>query len=65
MSAYWSQWSSEELDSMHGIEPEDYRNDEEDIDPSDYMDEEECDEDEEYGEPVSMDSLGMSWSDFM
>lgn len=61
-SSYWSQWSSEEIDSMHGIEPEDCR-DEEELDPSDYMDEQE--DDEEYDEPVSMESLGMSWRDFM
>lgn len=60
-NAYWSQWSREELDSMHGIEPSDYRDDE--LDPSDYMDDE--DHDDEHDEPLTLESLGMSWRDFM
>lgn len=66
---YWSQWSKTELDSMHGIEPEDYDRDDEDYD----HDEEEgcvgreclcrCCEINPCGN--CMDCLGMSDNDFM
>ena len=61
---YWSQWSSTELDSMHGIEPEDYEDDDVDFEPDD--EEEECScccERNPCGN--CMDCLGMSESDFM
>ena len=66
---YWSQWSKVELDSMHGIEPEDYDKDEEEVDGD--FEEDKEDEEESYGcsarSPCSncMDCLGMSWRDFM
>lgn len=65
MRSYWSQWSKQELDSMHGIEPEDYEDEDEDFDETE-------DEEEECTcccakNPCGncMDCLGMSWSDFM
>lgn len=57
-ATYWKQWSTEEIDSMHGMEPS-YNCDDDDIDV-DYEEDEGEDEDIE----ISMDSLGMSWSDF-
>lgn len=66
-NAYWAQFSKQEIDSMHGIEPEDYEDDT-DLD----HDEDDTDsEQESYGcsarSPCSncMDCLGMSWRDFM
>lgn len=61
-NAYWAQFSKQELDSMHGIEPEDYEEDEVEVDE---------DEEEVYrgrgcpGCHGCMDCLGMSWRDFM
>ena len=59
MTAYWSQFSKQEIDSMHGIEPEDY-DDETDVD----YDEDET-ETEQHCCGNCMDCLGMSWRDFM
>ena len=65
--AYWAQFSSVEIDSMHGIEPEDY-----DHDTDSDHDEDDTDSDQECSCCCSrnpcgncMDCLGMSWSDFM
>ena len=64
MTAYWSQFSKQEIDSMHGIEPEDHDDDTD-------MDQDEDDtnmDQEEQGcscGNVCMDCLGMSWRDFM
>lgn len=61
---YWSQWSSGELLSMQGVEPEDDCEDDLDM-----VDEDEgckcggCCEHDPCGR--CMDCLGMSWSDFM
>lgn len=60
---YWSQFSKTEIDSMHGIEPEDHQDEDEDFDHDDTEVEE-----EEQGcscGNVCMDCLGMSWRDFM
>lgn len=59
--AYWAQFDQSEIDAMHGYDRHAY--DEDELDPSDYMDSEEHDEDE--GVEISMESLGMSWRDFM
>lgn len=60
---YWSQFSKQELDSMHGIEPEDYEDDDCDVDVED-----EDDTGYRYGCQVCngcMDCLDLFWSDFM
>lgn len=59
MTAYWSQFNKQEIDSMHGIEPEDY-DDETNVD----YDEDET-ETEKHCCGNCMDCLGMSWRDFM
>jgi len=56
MHQYFSQWNLAEIDAMHGLEL--------------FMEDEEEDEEEEYGTisdnvHISLDSLGMSESDFM
>lgn len=61
--AYWAQFSKSEIDSMHGIEPEDY--DDTDIDHDEDDSELDRDEQECSCGNVCMDCLGMSWSDFM
>jgi len=39
-SAYWRQWNSDELASMHGVEKEDFRDDDDyDVDYDDYEEE--------------------------
>ena len=62
-TAYWAQFSKQEIDSMHGIEPEDYHDDDQDYDHDDSEDEER-EEGCSCGN-VCMDCLGMSWRDFM
>ena len=61
-NAYWSQWSSEELDSMQG---KDWACHEEVLDDDIDIDVEDEDNEEEYDEPLSLESLGMSIRDFM
>ena len=64
---YWSQWSKQELDSMHGIEPEDYQDEDVDYDEEEGCKEGECSCSCCAKNPCGncMDCLGMSWSDFM
>ncbi len=49
--AYWRQWSKVEIDSMHGIEPEEHV-------------EEECEEEDNNGGLYLMDSIEWDWRDF-
>lgn len=44
MTAYWAQFSSQEINDMHGVEE---NNHEEEIDESDYMDNDEQEDDED------------------
>lgn len=54
----WSEYSRTEILSMHGIEPEDkFDEDDDDIDLETY-------EEEEKEEPLTLESLGMTWRDF-
>jgi hypothetical protein len=55
----WSEYSPIEIASMHGMERE-YK--EKDMEAIEYCDQEECVEEKE--EPISLESLGMSWRDF-
>jgi hypothetical protein len=55
----WSEYSSSEIDSMHGADFQDYYEDDEDYD----CDDEETEEDEEDNLSM-MDYLGMRDSDF-
>ncbi len=56
MSAYWSQWDYSELMDWVG---------EVDDEVTDGDFEESFTEEDEYCMPLSLDSLGMSWRDFM
>lgn len=57
MSAYWSQWDySEVMEWVADIEEETEGDFEEDIFQVD---------EDEYSMPINLDSLGMSWADFM
>ncbi|MGD2065775.1 MAG: hypothetical protein PVI43_01220 [Candidatus Bathyarchaeota archaeon] len=56
MHKYWEQFRDEHHD-MFGVEDCD-----DDVDSSDYMDDQ---EDDDENEPISMESLGLSWNDFM
>lgn len=58
-TAYWNQWSHDELMSMHGIENIDQDN-EEDID----RDQQET-ERKKHDCGRCLDCLGLSWSDFI
>lgn len=64
---YWSQFSQTEIDSMHGIEPEDYKDEDVDHDEETEVEEEEDSHGCSARSPCSncMDCLGMSWRDFM
>lgn len=80
MTAYWSQFSKTEIDSMHGIEPgeagqiltSDAEGNYDWVDTDSDQDEDDTDSDQQsYGcsarSPCSncMDCLGLSWRDFM
>ena len=58
MSAYWAQWTREELMSMQGIELTAYHDDDHDDDHDDGETEEHCCS-------GCMDCLGLSWRDFL
>lgn len=51
----WSEYSHQEIMSMHGVELEDKEIDDEDFPPETYEKEE---------EPLTLESLGMNWRDF-
>lgn len=54
----WSEYSHKEIMSMYGVEPEDKNEiDDENFEPETY-------EEEEQDEPLTLESLGMSWRDF-
>ena len=62
MSAYWDQWSHAELMSMQGVEID------EDLDHDDIdlcLDKHDIDSRRNEEHEISLDSLGLSWRDFM
>lgn len=63
MNNYWAQWSREEIDSMKGLEQ--YYREIEEVDAN--LDQYEVDVslDQDQGEQLSLETLGMSWRDFM
>ena len=63
-TAYWSQFSHAELMSMHGVELDDYQDDDHDDYHFDRVSDEEQEEEEGCCSGC-MDCLGLSWSDFM
>lgn len=59
MTTYWNQWNRSELMSMHGIDQDAYHNDNHNDNHNDRQSDNENEAD------LSLESLGMSWRDFM
>ncbi len=66
MNSYWQQWSKEEIEAMQGLEQY-YR----ELDKNDdsYLSQDEPDanmiQEEDLLEQLSLETLGMSWKDFI
>jgi hypothetical protein len=59
-TAYWSQWDHEEIMSMQGIELSDYHEEN-----TDHNNDREAEEDKCFSSSDCMETLGLSWKDFM
>lgn len=75
MNNYWAQWSREEIEEMQGLEEMykhfkdehdiDLDQSEDDIDLEQYESDMKKDQDEDIEEQLSLETLGISWRDFM
>lgn len=63
MNNYWAQWSIEEIESMKGLEQ--YYRELEEVDANLDQNEVDVSLDQDQGEQLSLETLGMSWRDFM